>query len=59
MLDDDPPRNRSLKSILTKMADTAQLWNTEKRNEDTYLKSQLGPLLDTYFGKLKYTKSDW
>ncbi|KAG0047784.1 hypothetical protein BGZ83_007218 [Gryganskiella cystojenkinii] len=59
MLDDDPPQNRSLKSILTKMADTAQLWNTQKRNEDTYLKSQLGPFLETYFAKLKYTKSDW
>ena len=59
LLDDSPPQNRTLKSILTKMADTTQLWNTRTRNEDTYLKCQLGPLLDTYFGKLRYTKSDW
>ncbi|KAG0339834.1 hypothetical protein BG000_001231 [Podila horticola] len=59
LLDDSPPQNRTLKSILTKMSDTAQLWNTQRRNEDTYLKSQLGPFLDTYFGKLRHTKSDW
>ncbi|KAG0015828.1 hypothetical protein BGZ81_011500 [Podila clonocystis] len=47
LLDDSPPQNRTLKSILTKMSDTAQLWNTQRRNEDTYLKSQLGPFLDT------------
>ncbi|KAG0237444.1 hypothetical protein BGW41_008386 [Actinomortierella wolfii] len=45
--------------ILTKITDTAQLWNTHTRNEDTYLKSQLGPFLYTYFGKLRFTKSDW
>ncbi|KAG0322854.1 hypothetical protein BG000_002783 [Podila horticola] len=59
MLADSPPRNHTLKSLLTKMADTTQLWNTRMRNEDTYLKSQLGPFLDTYFSKLRYTKSDW
>ncbi|KAG0017852.1 hypothetical protein BGZ82_000635, partial [Podila clonocystis] len=59
LLDDSPPQNRTLKSIMTKMSDTAQLWNTQRRNEDTYLKSQLGPFLDTYFGKLRHTKSDW
>ncbi|KAF9424154.1 hypothetical protein BGZ76_003551, partial [Entomortierella beljakovae] len=59
LLDDSSPQNRTLKAILTKMADTAQLWNTQIRNEDTYLKSQLGPFLDTFFGKVKYTKSDW
>ncbi|KAG0282856.1 hypothetical protein BGZ97_008801, partial [Linnemannia gamsii] len=59
LLDDSPPQNRTLKSILTKMAETAQLWSTRSRNEDTYLKCQLGPFLDTYFGKLKHTKSDW
>ncbi|KAG0299675.1 hypothetical protein BGZ98_009860, partial [Dissophora globulifera] len=59
LLDDSPPQSRTLKSILTKMADTAQLWNTQMRNEDTYLKAQLGPFFDTYFGKLRYTKSDW
>ncbi|KAG0376599.1 hypothetical protein BGX24_007505 [Mortierella sp. AD032] len=40
------------------MADAAQLWNTRKHIEDTYLKSQLGPSLDTYFGRLRSTKSD-
>ncbi|KAF9418274.1 hypothetical protein BGZ76_004431 [Entomortierella beljakovae] len=59
LLDDSPPQNRTLMSILTKMADTAQLWNTQMRNEDTYLKSQLGPFLDTFIGRVKYTKSDW
>ncbi|KAG0197331.1 hypothetical protein BGX31_004942, partial [Mortierella sp. GBA43] len=46
-------RNRTLKSILTKIADTTQFWNSQLRNEDTYLKYQLGPFLDTYFGKLR------
>ncbi|KAF9971878.1 hypothetical protein BGZ73_005072 [Actinomortierella ambigua] len=41
------------------MTDTAQLWNTKPRNEDTYLKAQLGPFLDTYFGKLRFTMSAW
>ncbi|KAG9061641.1 hypothetical protein KI688_007222 [Linnemannia hyalina] len=59
LLDDSPPQNLTLKSILTKMSDTTQLWNTQRRNEDTYLKCQLGPFLDTYFGKLRHTKSDW
>ncbi|KAF9397707.1 hypothetical protein BGX21_008594, partial [Mortierella sp. AD011] len=59
LLEESPPRNPTLKSILIKIAGTAQLWNAQRRNEDTYLKSQLGPFLDTYFGKLKYTKSDW
>ncbi|KAF8920967.1 hypothetical protein BGZ58_004173, partial [Dissophora ornata] len=59
LLEDSPPQNRTLKSILMKMVDTYQLWNTQARNEDTYLKSQLGPFLETYFGKVKYTKSDW
>ncbi|KAI8595476.1 hypothetical protein EDD21DRAFT_39106 [Dissophora ornata] len=59
LLDDCPPRNRTLKSILTKMADTAQLWSTRPRNEDTYLKCLLGPFLDTYFGNLTHTKCDW
>ncbi|KAF9980852.1 hypothetical protein BGZ75_007894 [Mortierella antarctica] len=56
LLEDSPPKNKALRSILTKMSDTAQLWNTHRRNEDTYLKSQLGPFLDTYFGKLRFTK---
>jgi len=59
LLDGSPPHDRTLRSVLTKMADTTQLWNTKTRNEDTYLKSQLGPFLDSYFGKLRYTKSDW
>ncbi|KAF9287691.1 hypothetical protein BGZ68_001410 [Mortierella alpina] len=41
------------------MSDNAQLWNTQRRNEDTHFKSQLGPFLDSYFGKLRFTKSDW
>lgn len=59
LLEDSPPNNRTLRSILTRMSDNAQLWNTQRRNEDTYLKSQLGPFLDSYFGKLRFTKSDW
>ncbi|KAF9197872.1 hypothetical protein BGZ49_001512, partial [Haplosporangium sp. Z 27] len=58
LLDDSPPQNRALKSILTKMTDTAQLWNTQIRNQDMFLRYQLGPFFDTYFGKLRYTKSD-
>ncbi|KAF9086308.1 hypothetical protein BGX27_003225 [Mortierella sp. AM989] len=34
LLDDSPPQNRILRTILTKTADTAQLWNTQMRNED-------------------------
>ncbi|KAF9585700.1 hypothetical protein BGW38_001184, partial [Lunasporangiospora selenospora] len=49
----------TLKPILTKMADTARLWSTRSRDEDTYLKCQQRPFPDTYFGKLRYTKSDW
>ncbi|KAG0207779.1 hypothetical protein B0O80DRAFT_40861 [Mortierella sp. GBAus27b] len=59
LLESSPPRSRTLKSILTKIADTTQLWNSQLRNEDTFLKYRLGPFLDTYFGKLQYTKSVW
>ncbi|KAF9932917.1 hypothetical protein BGZ65_004275, partial [Modicella reniformis] len=59
MLDESPPEDRNLRAILTGMASNLQHWNTQERNEDTFLKSMLGPFLDTYFGKLKYTKSDW
>ncbi|KAF8942938.1 hypothetical protein BGZ47_005977 [Haplosporangium gracile] len=41
LLDEQPLRNRSLKSILTDMVGTAQLWSTRVSNEDTYLKSKL------------------
>ncbi|KAF9536885.1 hypothetical protein EC957_009496, partial [Mortierella hygrophila] len=59
MLEESPPVDRNLKAILSKMTNNSQYWNSQARNEDTYLKSLLGPFLDTYFGKLKYAKSDW
>ncbi|KAG0379434.1 hypothetical protein BGX24_000390 [Mortierella sp. AD032] len=59
MLEESPPVDRNLNAILTKMTNNSQFWSTQARNEDTYLKSQLGPFLDTYFGKLRYSTSDW
>ncbi|KAF9578015.1 hypothetical protein BGW38_006431, partial [Lunasporangiospora selenospora] len=59
LLDDTPQQLNCLKSVLRKMTDTVQLWNTCARNEDTYLKAQLGPFLDTFFGKIRFTKSSW
>ncbi|KAF9204637.1 hypothetical protein BGZ49_005069 [Haplosporangium sp. Z 27] len=59
MLKDSPPSDRNLKAILTNMTNNSQFWNTQSRNEDTYLKSLLGLCLDNYFGRLKYAQSDW
>ncbi|KAF9933958.1 hypothetical protein FBU30_003902 [Linnemannia zychae] len=58
-LEESPPKDRHLRSILSKLTSNSQYWNTQARNEDTYLKSVLGPFLDTYFGKLKYTNTYW
>ncbi|KAF9110670.1 hypothetical protein BGX27_006018, partial [Mortierella sp. AM989] len=59
ILEDSPPRNRTLKTVLTRIASVSQFWNTEARNEDTYLKSLLGPFLESYFDNQDHTKSDW
>ncbi|KAF9436840.1 hypothetical protein BGZ76_002801 [Entomortierella beljakovae] len=59
MLEDSPPSDRNLKAVLRNVSNNSQYWNTQARNEDTYLKSMLGPLLDAYFGKLRHSKSDW
>ncbi|ORZ19064.1 hypothetical protein BCR41DRAFT_37476 [Lobosporangium transversale] len=57
LLADSAPQNSVLKTILMKMVDGRQLWTTKGRNEDTYLKCQLGPFLDIYLGNLKHTMS--
>ncbi|KAF9434241.1 hypothetical protein BGZ76_008331 [Entomortierella beljakovae] len=59
ILEDSPPSDRNLKAVLRIVSNNSQYWNTQTRNEDTYLKSMLGPLLDVYFGKLRHAKSDW
>jgi len=59
MLEDSRPQDRTLKTVLTRIASTSQFWNTQTRNEDTYLKSMLGPFLESYFDNLDHTKSDW
>ncbi|KAF8928896.1 U3 snoRNP protein [Dissophora ornata] len=43
ILEDSPPSDRNLKAVLRIVSDNSQYWNTQTRNEDTYLKSMLGP----------------
>ncbi|KAG0353695.1 hypothetical protein BGZ54_002092 [Gamsiella multidivaricata] len=54
-----PPNDPSLQSILNLMVSSGQLWNSESCNEDTYLKSWLGPFLQTYFSSITFTTSGW
>ncbi|KAF9536618.1 hypothetical protein EC957_010309, partial [Mortierella hygrophila] len=46
-LKESPPKDPTLQSILDKMISNGQLWSDQPCNEDTYLKSQLGPFLET------------
>lgn len=46
LLEESPPNDRTLKSILTKMVGAGQHWGSSALNEDTYLKSRLGPFQD-------------
>lgn len=59
MMEASPPSDPNLKSVLRNITSNAQYWSTQARNENTYLKAMLGPLLEAYFGKIKYAKSDW
>ncbi|KAF9897105.1 hypothetical protein BX616_006174, partial [Lobosporangium transversale] len=59
MLEASLPSDPNLKSVLRNIASNTQYWSTQARNENTYLKALLGPLLEAYFGKIKYARSDW
>ncbi|KAF9999636.1 hypothetical protein BGZ65_005038, partial [Modicella reniformis] len=54
-----PPNDLSLQSILNLMAVSGHLWDSEPSNEDSFLKSWLGPFLSTYFGSITFTTSAW
>ncbi|KAF8923766.1 hypothetical protein BGZ58_002577, partial [Dissophora ornata] len=54
-----PPNDPSLQSILNLMAVSGHLWDSEPSNEDSFLKSWLGPFLSTYFGSITSTTSTW
>ncbi|KAG0220720.1 hypothetical protein BGX31_010670 [Mortierella sp. GBA43] len=58
-LNQSPPADLSLKSILTQLTSTGRLWSDQASNEDTYIKSHLGPFLDTYLGNINYATSAW
>ncbi|KAF9095577.1 hypothetical protein BGX27_001255, partial [Mortierella sp. AM989] len=54
-----PPVDPSLWSILNLMMSNCRLGDRQPCNEDTYLKSRLGPFLDTYLNSIGYTTSCW
>jgi hypothetical protein len=58
-LKESPPKDPTLHSILDKMISNGQLWSDQPCNEDTYLKSQPGPFLETYMNNITYTTSAW
>ncbi|KAF9925601.1 hypothetical protein FBU30_004654 [Linnemannia zychae] len=47
LLKTSPPTDPNLKSILDSIKNSGQLWNGQSSNENTYLKSLLGPFLAT------------
>ncbi|KAF9198111.1 hypothetical protein BGZ49_001177 [Haplosporangium sp. Z 27] len=59
LLKTSPPTDPNLKSILDSMKNSGQLWNGQSSNEDTYLKSLLGPFLATYLSELAYVSYNW
>ncbi|KAI7816620.1 hypothetical protein BC939DRAFT_34683 [Gamsiella multidivaricata] len=54
-----PPNDPTLHSLLNLMVSSGHLWSDQVCNEDTYLKSRLGPFLETYFGNITFTTSGW
>lgn len=54
-----PPKDPTLQSILNLMVSNGQLWSDQPCNEDTYLKSWLGPFLETYFGNVRFVATCW
>ena len=54
-----PPNDPTLRSILTLLISSGQFWSSELCNKDTYLKSRLGPFVNTYFNNMKFTTSAW
>ncbi|KAF9111728.1 hypothetical protein BGX27_004516, partial [Mortierella sp. AM989] len=59
MLEKSSPKDQNLKAILRNTANNSKYWNMLRENENTYLKDQLGPFLDVYFGKLRYVNNQW
>jgi len=59
LLRSSPPIDPSLRSILNLMAVSGHLWDSESCNEDSFLKSWLGPFLSTYLGSTTFTTSTW
>ncbi|KAF9408041.1 hypothetical protein BGZ94_002465 [Podila epigama] len=59
LLEESAPKDPALRAILGKLASSGQLWSDNGWNEDTYLKSWLGPFLETYLGKIKFVTSSW
>ncbi|KAF9984751.1 hypothetical protein BGZ79_005555, partial [Entomortierella chlamydospora] len=59
MLEVSPPSDQNLRAILRNITNNSSYWNTPQENEDTYLKDQLGPFLDIYFGKIRYVNNHW
>ncbi|KAF9089120.1 hypothetical protein BGX27_002551, partial [Mortierella sp. AM989] len=59
LLRSTPPIDPSLWSILNLMSVSGHLWNSEPSNEDSFLKSWLGPFLSTYLGSITFTTSAW
>ncbi|KAF9933661.1 hypothetical protein FBU30_004904 [Linnemannia zychae] len=58
-IEESPPKDQQLKAILRNITNNTKFWNTQRDNEDTFLKDRLGPFLDVYFGKLRYVNSHW
>lgn len=58
-LSESPPMDPTLKTLLQKLTSDGRIWSDHLCNEDTYLKSQLGPFLDTYMGDIRFTVNAW
>ncbi|KAF9577674.1 hypothetical protein BGW38_006971, partial [Lunasporangiospora selenospora] len=59
LLKTSPPTDPNLESILDSIKNNGQLFNDQSSNEDTYLKSLLGPFLATYLSELVYVNDNW
>ncbi|KAF9579256.1 hypothetical protein BGW38_004564, partial [Lunasporangiospora selenospora] len=57
LLRSTPPNDPHLLSILNLMSVSGHLWDSEPSNEDSFLKSWLGPFLSTYLGNIAFTTS--
>ena len=59
LLRSTPPNDPYLLSILNLMSVSGHLWDSEPSNEDSFLKSWLGPFLSTYLGNITFATSAW